>query len=211
MNEWTEERIDALRRLWLAGVSAKRIAAELGGLTRNAVMGKVDRVGLMRADRQPIKDVDELERVVRRVMDGRQDPQVSSMPTTAPAPVATTRPEPRPARVNADRVKTKDPVPSAIAKPDRVPKAITVEGTDRTVVAMPARPSGKVETGREGPVEIMALRDYMCKWPMGDPGSPEFRYCGQRSKGGTPYCEGHARLAYMPSKATVRSASSARR
>ena len=44
---WTDERIDLLRKLWLDGLSASRIAAELAdGVTRNAVIGKVHRLGL---------------------------------------------------------------------------------------------------------------------------------------------------------------------
>ena len=43
---WTEERVELLRRLWQEGLSASRIASELGGVTRNAVIGKVHRLGL---------------------------------------------------------------------------------------------------------------------------------------------------------------------
>lgn len=43
---WTDERVDLLRKLWQEGLSASQIAAELGGVTRNAVIGKVHRLGL---------------------------------------------------------------------------------------------------------------------------------------------------------------------
>lgn len=43
---WTEERVELLRKLWTEGLSASQIAAELGGVTRNAVIGKVHRIGL---------------------------------------------------------------------------------------------------------------------------------------------------------------------
>lgn len=43
---WTDERIDELRRLWAEGLSASQIANELGGVTRNAVIGKIHRMGL---------------------------------------------------------------------------------------------------------------------------------------------------------------------
>lgn len=43
---WTNERVDLLKRLWSEGLSASQIAAELGGVTRNAVIGKVHRLGL---------------------------------------------------------------------------------------------------------------------------------------------------------------------
>jgi GcrA cell cycle regulator len=43
---WTDERVEHLKKLWSDGLSASQIAAELGGITRNAVIGKVHRLGL---------------------------------------------------------------------------------------------------------------------------------------------------------------------
>jgi GcrA cell cycle regulator len=43
---WTDERVEQLKKLWSDGLSASQIAAELGGITRNAVIGKVHRLGL---------------------------------------------------------------------------------------------------------------------------------------------------------------------
>lgn len=43
---WSDERIDRLKKLWMDGLSASQIASDLGGVTRNAVIGKVHRLGL---------------------------------------------------------------------------------------------------------------------------------------------------------------------
>ena len=43
---WTHERIEELKKLWEAGYTASNIATELGGITRNAVIGKAHRLGL---------------------------------------------------------------------------------------------------------------------------------------------------------------------
>ncbi|WP_328585913.1 GcrA family cell cycle regulator, partial [Cereibacter johrii] len=43
---WTDERVETLKRMWAEGQSASQIAKELGGVTRNAVIGKVHRLGL---------------------------------------------------------------------------------------------------------------------------------------------------------------------
>lgn len=43
---WTEERVDLLKKLWAEGLSASQIATRMGGVTRNAVIGKVHRLGL---------------------------------------------------------------------------------------------------------------------------------------------------------------------
>lgn len=47
-SSWTEERVERLKVLWLAGWSASQIARELGGITRNAAIGKVARLGMSR-------------------------------------------------------------------------------------------------------------------------------------------------------------------
>jgi len=50
---WTDERVETLKKLWAEGHSASRIAAELGGITRNAVIGKVHRLGLSGRAKSP--------------------------------------------------------------------------------------------------------------------------------------------------------------
>jgi len=50
-------------------------------------------------------------------------------------------------------------------------------------------------------VTLMDLRESMCRWPMGDPTSPDFRFCGARSPiGAGPYCAYHSRVAYQPAQ-----------
>jgi len=46
--QWTPERVEVLTRLWAEGLSARQIAAKLGGVTRNAVIGKAHRLNLQR-------------------------------------------------------------------------------------------------------------------------------------------------------------------
>ena len=48
-------------------------------------------------------------------------------------------------------------------------------------------------------VTIIELKEAMCRWPLGDPSSPDFRYCGSPAANG-PYCAYHARLAYQPAQ-----------
>ena len=47
MSDWTQEREDMLRKLWADGLSASQIGKALGGVTRNAVIGKIHRLGLL--------------------------------------------------------------------------------------------------------------------------------------------------------------------
>ena len=55
--EWTNERVEVLTRLWAEGFSARQIAEKLGGITRNAVIGKAHRLNLSRGvERSPVME-----------------------------------------------------------------------------------------------------------------------------------------------------------
>ena len=162
---WTDERVDLLRKLWIEGLSASRIAAELaGGVTRNAVIGKVHRLGLS----------------------GRNKGIVNATPVRVRSPL---KPVGQPAR---------SPVAQgAMALMMRGENPIALHGG--MLGAAPTRPSGDNVVPLAETVTIMDLRESMCRWPVGDPSSSEFRYCGSKAPiGEGPYCAHHSRMAYQP-------------
>jgi GcrA cell cycle regulator len=157
---WTDDRVALLRRLWEDGQSASKIAAQLGGVTRNAVIGKVHRLGL-----------------AGRARGGEE----------APAPM------PQPSKVIEIEtaiavVETQAPEPVAIVSHRPTP--------DFPAAAAPAPAPTPLPVSQR--VTIMDLRESMCRWPLGDPTTPEFRFCGARSITGLPYCTHHAEIAYQP-------------
>ena len=147
---WTEDRVGALKKLWLEGQSASQIAKQLGGgVTRNAVIGKVHRLGLS----------------------GRAAPSQPARATfrpSRPRPAQPTQAPSAPRRIEA--VQPRPAVPAQVPAP------------------MPDLP---------GTATVMTLGAHMCKWPIGDPSSNEFSFCGRRSSEGV-YCVEHARVAYQP-------------
>src|SRR5690348_14545773 len=158
---WSDDRVEQLKKLWTDGLSASQIAAELGNVTRNAVIGKVHRLGLSgRA-----KDAKPAASVAAR-------PRKATRAPSAPTPIAP------PPHVN-NVVLAPIPMPPVTQEP-----VAYVE--DDVAIPMSER------------VTIMDLRESMCRWPMGDPTKPEFRFCGARSITGLPYCTHHARIAYQP-------------
>lgn len=149
---WTEERVDRLSALWATGLSASQIAAELGGVSRNAVIGKVHRLGLS----------------------GR----------------ATTAAKPRPPRAPKNRL-LRSPVGSirhrgnlAMASPDFQLDEEYLEVTAEVV------PMARYLT-------LEQLEPSSCRWPIGDPASPDFRFCGAPAVPGQSYCGPCARKAYQ--------------
>ncbi|MCA0400065.1 MAG: GcrA cell cycle regulator [Proteobacteria bacterium] len=65
---WDDNRIEQLKKLWSEGLSASQIAAELGGVTRNAVIGKVHRLGLSGRAKAKPASVARPRKVVRNTM-----------------------------------------------------------------------------------------------------------------------------------------------
>jgi GcrA cell cycle regulator len=156
---WTDERVELLKKLWADGLSASQIAGELGNVTRNAVIGKVHRLGLSGRAKDKATSA------------APQRPRKAARTPSAPAPIA---PQPHINVVSA-------PIP---LQPVTEESEVLAEDD----MAVPASER----------VTIMDLRESMCRWPMGDPTKPEFRFCGARSITGLPYCTHHARIAYQP-------------
>jgi GcrA cell cycle regulator len=159
---WSDERVELLKRLWGEGLSASRIAAQIGGVSRNAVIGKVHRLGLA----------------------GRAKPNAAAaQPRTRKADRAPSPPMPAPAL---------DEAPEA-------PRVVALSGEagaeERGLAPAEENSVALPDSTR---VTIMELRESMCRWPMGDPTAPDFRFCGARAITGLPYCTHHASIAYQP-------------
>jgi len=163
---WTEDRVDVLKKLWMEGLSASQIAAELGeGVTRNAVIGKVHRLKLS----------------------GRAKPANSSQRT---------RSVNRPARRRTSSgggasVKTRiiaTPIVGATAL-----KPLEVENED--VQTRPDQATELFIPISER-IGLLGLSEKTCKWPIGDPLVSDFYFCGRDSGDSGPYCEFHAKRAY---------------
>ena len=91
---WTDERVELLKKLWQDGLSASQIAKQLGGVTRNAVIGKVHRLGLSgrAAPSKPARTVFKAPRPARPVA------AAPSAPRRIAEPVAVQPSQPAPAR-----------------------------------------------------------------------------------------------------------------
>jgi len=151
---WTDERVELLKKLWSDGLSASQIAAELGGITRNAVIGKVHRLGLS----------------------GR----AKSASAAAPRPRKTRSPSHMLRMARA-----------SIRGNTALAHAYEMEAEAAPELIENIIPIGQRRT-------ILELTEQTCRWPIGDPGSTEFFFCGGNTINGLPYCAYHARIAYQP-------------
>jgi GcrA cell cycle regulator len=198
---WTDERVETLKKMWAEGQSASQIAKELGGVTRNAVIGKVHRLGLS-----------------NRV--GGKEEGEAEAPAPAPAaPAATAAPRPEPAAPEAAPPRPADPVRAerpAQSVAAQVAGNVTTLPLRKAIVPagqpLPPQPSAneispealasvrEVEK-RAKRLSLMELTERTCKWPIGDPATEDFWFCGLPSTPGKPYCEAHVGVAFQPMSA----------
>jgi GcrA cell cycle regulator len=204
---WTDERIDTLRKMWEAGQTASQIAEELGGVSRNAVIGKAHRLGLQ----------------------SRPSPVKPNEPDAAKAAAAEPKPAPAPIAREPERAPPPAPIAAApivdadededeveddsdvVAAPPAPPQPIMrsvgpggflrqAPGEQQAPITpapprrlVPAKPSADMA----GKTTLLDLNDKICKWPLGHPGEPDFHFCGDKVNPGFPYCVAHCGHAYQ--------------
>ncbi|MDF1608762.1 GcrA family cell cycle regulator [Hoeflea sp. YIM 152468] len=166
---WTDERVERLTKLWADGLSASQIAAQLGGVSRNAVIGKVHRLNLP-----------------GRAKSGGQASVRTKRTTAAPrAPTYANR-----AATQATRTinRTSGGAGAALKQDLNV---VAAEELD-------TRPVDDVVVPISRRLTLAELSERTCKWPIGDPLQEGFHFCGNDSGEASPYCGYHAKLAFQP-------------
>ncbi len=150
---WTDERVELLKKLWADGLSASQIAAELGGITRNAVIGKVHRLGLSGRAKSPSS-------AAQRPRKARQSHMLR------------------------------------VARPSMRGNTALAYAYDLDVDAEPEPIENIIPMGQRR--TLLELSEETCRWPIGDPATQDFFFCGGKPVTGLPYCGYHSRIAYQP-------------
>ena len=191
---WTDERIETLTKMWEGGSTASQIAEELGGVSRNAVIGKAHRLGL-KARPSPVK-ANEKEAAAPAPKPVKADlppraappPRASAARTVAPMAspdgtiAAPQTPMPRIVSVGPGGFLRQGPGDQQAPIPPAPPRRL-----------VPAKPSAEMAEK----VSLLELNDRICRWPMGHPGEPDFHFCGVKVNPGFPYCVEHCGRAYQ--------------
>lgn len=222
---WTDERVETLKKMWAEGQSASQIAKELGGVTRNAVIGKVHRLGLSNrvgpggpaeeeVEAAPVAEVAPVvaPAPAKPVAPPRPAPEVVIEETASPAPVAPpAAPTPQPAPVVADPVvaPVREDATGYFSAQPPIPlrKAIIPAGQplppqpSANEISPEALASVREVEKRAKKLTLMELTERTCKWPIGDPATEDFWFCGLPSVAGKPYCEAHVGVAFQPMSA----------
>ena len=201
---WTDERIATLKKMWESGSTASQIADELGGVSRNAVIGKAHRLGLksrpspVKANEKP-KGKAKAKAPAKPVAKKPAPKPVAATPATKPASAP-------PAQAAAGPVNQSQPIPNKI--PD-LPKIVSIgpggfqrQGPGDQQAPIPPAPPRRLVPAKPDPsiadkTSLLDLSDKVCRWPMGHPGEPDFHFCGEAVNPGFPYCVEHCGRAYQ--------------
>ena len=208
---WTDERIATLKKMWEGGSTASQIADELGGVSRNAVIGKAHRLGLQSRP-SPVKANETPKRAAAPVRKPAPAAPEAETPRAA-APVSAPPPPPRPAAAPAAPAAA-PAAPAADAASDAPtpapqPRIISVgpggflrQGPGDQQAPIPPAPPRRLVPAKPSPeiadkTSLLDLTERICKWPMGHPGEPDFHFCGEAVNPGFPYCVEHCGRAYQ--------------
>jgi GcrA cell cycle regulator len=188
MMAWSDERVAVLKKMWLDGNSASEIAKELGDITRNAVIGKVHRLGLSNRDTNALGAGAGINKAVKSVKMDRPA-EVDKEPKK--------RGRPRKIRATTDFHETADKgksitATSATKRSNNSKPEVVSDLSEETLKSLL-----KIEM-KSKKISLMDLTERTCKWPIGDPATDSFWFCGHEAEPGKPYCKTHISIAFQP-------------
>lgn len=176
---WTDERVELLKKLWSEGLSASQIAAQLGGVSRNAVIGKVHRLKLSGR--------------------GKTTTAAPRSKKPAPAPVAAPRPTTTSSSsMSSGSASAPQPTMRATVMKTSGAAALQAEILADAVAEPIIRSNENVVVPISRHLTLLQLTERTCKWPVGDPLHEDFHFCGHESGESSPYCSYHSKLAFQP-------------
>ena len=207
---WTEERIDRLKAMWHDGATASQIADELGGVSRNAVIGKAHRLGL-EARPSPVKPGEEKETVKKPAKAAAVKPARLAAKAEAAdsgGHVDDVAPGDAPDGAGPD-LRGPPPAQPSPKQPDSTmqyrsvgPGGFIRQGPGDTQAPIPPAPPRRLVPAKPSAevadkTSLLDLNDRICRWPIGHPGEPDFHFCGQAANPGFPYCVQDCGVAYQ--------------
>jgi GcrA cell cycle regulator len=191
---WTEERIERLKKMWHDGATASQIADELGGVSRNAVIGKAHRLGLEQRP-SPVKAGEEKD--AKKPAPAAAAPKAAAPKAEAPRASAAA-----PASAAPQAGHPTPPPQREIQYRSIGPGGFIRQGPGDQQAPIPPVPPRRLVPAKPSPevadkTSLLELNDRICKWPIGHPGEPDFHFCGEQANPGFPYCVAHCGVAYQ--------------
>lgn len=210
MGAWTDKKIEKLKILWEKGVSTAEIGKRLD-FSKNAIVGKVHRLGLsnrnspIKPSASKVEKAEKIEKIEKVSEKTTAKSTEKSKKSAANKQVEVTSQDSKksketPQKVEKTEVETSSKVENKQSKSSPkndsqknqdVATANTSEHSKQKKVS-PELDSDEVETG----VPLIELGSDRCCWPIDDPSSGSFHFCGKKVFKNKPYCLEHCAMAY---------------
>ncbi|MFT6071591.1 MAG: GcrA cell cycle regulator [Dasania sp.] len=168
---WTQERINLLVELWMSGKSASTVAKEIGNISRNAVIGKVHRLGI--ASRINLKKI--YRPKPKKAPSGETDQAITDKVMFDISSFLLPDSDP-----DAELIRIKPARKTSLSRSYSKPMALSSDPNSLSAKKL----------------SLLELNKKSCRWPSGDPGTFEFSFCGADCKANSPYCDHHSKIAY---------------
>lgn len=206
---WDNATLKKLKALTVKGLSTAEIGKRLG-ISKNAVVGKLNRLGwnpkaggVAAAMPEPASKAKADTKTAGRKTAAAAPAKKASSKVVAPKAGT-------PAKKATPTVK-KTAAPKKAATPAKKPAAKDAEktvakGAEKTVASKPATKTSKAVNSKtlamhqriiQHSLEMANLKPNQCRWPIGDPDSENFHFCGEPVFVGKPYCYEHCKQAYQ--------------
>ena len=192
---WDNATLKKLKALTCKGLSTSEIGKRLG-MSKNAIVGKLNRLGWNAkaggAASADIPDVDSKKTAKKPAAKTAAAKKVPAKPVTPVAKKTTAKPAAKKSPV--PKIETpKVDVKKTVAKKE-VPAKKTADS--KTTVAA-AKNMAVHQRIIQHSLEMANLKPNQCRWPIGDPDSEDFHFCGETVFVGKPYCYEHCKQAYQ--------------
>mgnify|MGYP001416088788 CR=1 FL=1 len=195
---WTPDRVEILTEMWMEGKSASLIATELGGVTRNAVIGKVHRLGLSNRNidkKQNTNKTKTINKENKKIKDNKLETAKNNISKDENKSVKNRLTPKKNVKIEIKDFEEKQSNEKSVIFDD----LNTLESENITPeVSEEFLKNVKTVEKKSKKLSLMELTERHCKWPIGDPATDKFWFCGLSSEPGKPYCETHIELAFQP-------------
>ncbi len=194
---WTEERVKKLTILWKSGNSASKIAIELGeGVSRNAVIGKIHRLGL--SERGSKSNLSREKKIDNKINDKNLTSDLELKLPESDNTIEVSTPKKRKKRGRKPSIKNlnSNDYNSNLNSETNEKSSPDMGGVDNEIDKVALANMIEIEK-KAKKLNLLELTEKTCKWPIGDPATSEFWFCGHPSEQGKPYCETHISIAFQ--------------
>lgn len=194
---WDNATLKKLKALTCKGLSTSEIGKRLG-MSKNAIVGKLNRLG-WNAKAGGAAAADVKETAIKKTATKTAKVTKTVKKTAGAVKVTTVKKTTKTPKVTAKKTTEKNVKP--VKKEKAVKPVVTKAGVKKTDKAKEVKSSAKNLAVHQRIIqhslEMANLKPNQCRWPIGDPDSENFHFCGETVFVGKPYCYEHCKQAYQ--------------